>query len=93
MSTGSDRLGAERHGRDALHAAEAIDLIRAGKMLRRDDGRRRLALERWRAGDDARGARDFRGDDRHVRGREQRILAARHVAADRLRRGCSCARA
>ena len=86
MSTRLDGLGAERHGADRLHAAEAVDLVGAGQMLGGDDRRRRLALERRRAGDDARHARHLGGDHRHVRRGQQRILAARHVAADRVHR-------
>ena len=55
-------------------------------MLRRDDRRRRLALERRRAGDDALDAGDLGGDHRHVGRGEQRIFAAGHVAADRVDR-------
>jgi hypothetical protein len=47
-----DRLGAERHRADRLHAAEHVDLVGAGQVHRRDDGRVRLALEGRRAGDD-----------------------------------------
>ena len=43
---GCDALGAERHGADRLHAAEAVDHVRAGEMLRRHDRRRGLALDR-----------------------------------------------
>ena len=50
---GGDRLGAERHGGDRLHAAEHVDLVGAAEMHGGDDGRMRPALERRRAGDDA----------------------------------------
>jgi hypothetical protein len=75
-----DRLGSQRHGADRLDAAEAIDLVGAGEVLRSDDGGRRLALERRRGGGDPLDARDLGGDDRHVGRGEQRIFAARHVA-------------
>ena len=45
MSTAVDGLGAERHGADRLDAAQAVDLVGAGQMLRGDDGRRGLALK------------------------------------------------
>ncbi len=41
-----DALGAERHRADRLDAAEAIDHIRAGQMLRGDDGRCRRGPRR-----------------------------------------------
>ena len=34
-----DALGAERHGRHRLHAAEHVDLVGAAEMLGGDDGR------------------------------------------------------
>ena len=43
---GLDRLGAERHGADRLHAAEAVDHVGAGEMLRGDDRRRRACPDR-----------------------------------------------
>ena len=81
-----DRLGAERHGGDRLHAAEHQDLVGAAEMHGGDDRRMRPALERRRAGDDALHAGDPRGDDRHVGGGDHRIAPARHVAADRVDR-------
>ncbi len=81
-----DALGADRHRGHRLDAAEAIDDIGAGKMLRGDDGRGRFALVGRRAGDDPRDARHLGGDDRHMRRGDHRIFAARHVAADRIHR-------
>ena len=78
-----DARGSERHRADRLDAAETVDLVGAGEMLRGDDRGRRLSLGGRRAGDDARHAGDLGGDDRHVRRRQQRIFAARHVAAGR----------
>ncbi len=46
----------------------------------------RLALVGRGAGDDARHAGDLGGDHRHVGGGDHRVLAARHVAADRVHR-------
>ena len=86
-----DGLGAERHRRHRLHAAEHVDLVGAAEMHRRDDRRVRAALERRRAGDDAFDARDARGDDRHVRRGDHRIAPARHVAADRVHRDMAVA--
>ena len=37
MSTGAMLCGAERHGADRLDAAQAVDLVRAGQVLRGDD--------------------------------------------------------
>jgi hypothetical protein len=79
-------LGPERHRADRLHAAEAVDRVGPGKVLRRDDRRRGPSLKGRRRGDDARHARDLRGDDRHMGRGEQRILPARNVAADALHR-------
>ena len=54
-----DRLGAERHRGDGLHAAEHIDFVGAAEMHGGDDRRMRPALERRRAGDDALHAGDL----------------------------------
>jgi hypothetical protein len=81
-----DRLGAERHGGDRLHAAQHVDLIGATEVHGGNDRRMRAAAERRRAGDDAFDASHPRRDDRHVRGGDHRIAAARHVAADRVYR-------
>ena len=86
-----DTLGAERHGGHRLHAAEHVDVVGAAEMHGGDDGRMRPALERRRAGDDALHAGDLGGDDRHVRGGDHRIAAARHVAADRIHRDVAVA--
>ena len=83
---GRDRLGAERHGGDRLHAAQHVDFVGAAEMHGCDNRRMRPALERRRAGDDALHAGDPRGDDRHVRRGDHRIAPARHVAADRVDR-------
>jgi hypothetical protein len=79
---GLDAGSAERHRADRLHAAEHIDFIRAGEMHRGDDRGVRLALVRGGAGDDALDAGDLGRDDAHVRGGHQRVLSARHIAAD-----------
>ena len=81
-----DALSTDRHGADRLDAAEAIDDVGAGEMLGGDDGGRRLALIGRRTGDDALDPGHLGGDDRHVGGGEQRIFAARHIAADRVDR-------
>ena len=86
-----DRLGAERHRGDRLHAAQHVDFVGAAEMHGGDDRRMRPALERRRAGDDAFHAGDARGDDRHVRGGDHRIAPARHVAADRVHRDVAVA--
>ena len=82
----ADRLGAQRHGGDRLHAAEHVDLVGAAEMHGGDDRRMRPALERRRAGDDALDAGNPRRDDRHVRRGDHGIAPARHVAADRAHR-------
>ena len=76
----------ERHGADGLDAAQAIDLIGAGQMLGRDDGRRRPAVIGRRAGLDMGHARHLGGDDRHMGRGQQRIFAARHIAAHGIHR-------
>ena len=76
-----DALRADRHRADRLNTAQRIDRIGAGQRLRRDDRARRLALERRCARDHPVDPGNFGGDHRHVRRSEQRILAARHVAA------------
>ena len=81
-----DAAGAERHGAHRLDAAQHVDLVGAREMLRRDDGGRGSALEGRRAGRDARNACHLRRHHRHVGRREQRVLTARHVAADRIDR-------
>ena len=86
-----NRLGAERHGGDRLHAAEHEDLVGAAEMHRRDDRRMRAAAERRRARDDAFDPRDLGGDDRHVRRGDHRVAPARHVAADRIHRDVAMA--
>ena len=79
-----DRLGAEGHRPDRLDAAENIDLMRAAEMHRGDDRRMRAAVDGRGGGDDPRHAGDRRRQHRHVRRRDHRKFAARHIAADRL---------
>ena len=88
---GRHGLGAEGHGAEGLHAADAVDLIRAGGehrvQRRRVDGAwRRVGRRRRRAGDDALDAGHLGGHDAHQRRGDQRVAAARHVRADRLDR-------
>ena len=82
----ADRLGAERQRGHGLHAAEDVDLVRAGQVHGGDRGVRHGAADRRRARGDTRDAGDLRGDDRHVRGRHQRVAAARHVGTGGLHR-------
>jgi hypothetical protein len=77
----SDRLCPQRQRGDRLDAAEAVDLVRAGEVHRRDRRRRELARERRSAGGHAVYARDFRRDDAHVCRGDHRIAAARNVRA------------
>ena len=87
MSTGSTSPTAERHRCQRLHPAEADDLVRPRG---RDRVERRVvhpaALARRRAGHHAPDPRDLRHHDRHERGRDHRVAAARHVGADRVHR-------
>ena len=81
-----DRLGADRHGGNGLHAAQHVNLVRAAHVHRCHDGRMCAALERGRTGDDAWAAGDAGRQHGHVRRRHHRVSAARHVAADGLDR-------
>ncbi len=78
-----DALGADGHRGHRLHAAEDVDLVGAGHVLGGDDRRSRLAVEGRGAGDDPAATGDLCRQHRHMRRRQQRILAARHVAANR----------
>ena len=81
-----DGLGAEGHRADGLHPAETVDLVGAAKILRDHDGRVRLALVGWRAGDDPLHARHVRGDHAHVGRSDHGVLAPRHIGADAVHR-------
>src|SRR5579883_1390367 len=76
-----DRLRSKRHRSNGLDPAEGKDRISARHRLRRDDRRRRLAVERRSACDDARNAGNLGGDHRHMRRGKQRIFAAWHITA------------
>ena len=76
--------GPQRHGADRLHPAQAIDLVGARKVQRHDDCRVGRPIE-WRRGrDDPFDAGHPSGNDAHVSGSHQRVLAARHIATDAL---------
>ena len=79
-------LGAERHRGHRLHTAERVDLVRSTEVHGRDDGRVRLAVERWGAGHDAPHARRLGGDDAHVRRCDHGVPATGHVAPDTVHR-------
>ena len=81
-----DRLGAERHRADRLHAAEHVDLVRARQVHGGDDGRDAARPGAAAPSDDARHAGDRGGQHRHVRRGDHREFAGRHIAADRLHR-------
>ena len=81
---GADRLGAERHGGNRLHATEYVDVIGTAEMHSGDNRRVRPAFERRRAGDDALHARHPRGHDRHMCRSDHGIAAAGHIATDRV---------
>ena len=83
---GRDGLRAEGHGGHRLHAAQAVDFVRAAEMHGGDHRVARRPLV-WRpAGDDAAHAGHFGSDHAHMRRGDHRILAARHVAADAVDR-------
>src|SRR6185437_14982843 len=67
---------------DRLHAAEAVDLIRPGKVLGGNYRRRRPAFEGRRASRDAPYTRHASGNHRHVSGGQQRVLSAGDIATD-----------
>ncbi len=71
------------HGGDRLRAADLEDAVGAAEMAAGDH---RLVRIGRQAGDDLVDAGDLGRHDRHDRRREQRIAAARHVAADALDR-------
>ncbi len=77
-----ESLGAERHRRHRLDAAQHMDLVGAAQMHRRDRLGMRAALVRRGAGGDVADAGDLRGDDRHMRRGDHRVAPARHIAAD-----------
>jgi hypothetical protein len=83
---GTDRLGSDCHGRNGLDAAEHEDLVGAGKLHGRDDGRVRRPLVRRRRRGDVADAGDLGGDDAHMGGGHHRIFSARHIASDRADR-------
>ena len=73
------------HGAEGLYAADGVDLVGPGlgqgiERERKDAAR----IARRRRADDVRHARHLGGGDAHDGRRNERILAARHVAADRL---------
>ena len=82
-----DRLGAVGERRHRLRAADAIDLVDAGELRRRQHQRRELAVRRRHHHDQARHARDLGGHRVHQHRRRIGGGAAGHVEADRLDRG------
>src|SRR5919204_1467164 len=83
---GLDRLRADAHRGDGLHAAQHVDLVRAAEHHCGDGLGMRRALVRRRAGDDALHPRHACRDDAHVCRGDHRVAAAGHVAADALYR-------
>ena len=79
---GRNARGAESHRGDRLNAAQQIDLIGTTQRHRGDGGSGRHAVERRRAGGDALHTGHLRGQHAHVRRRDHRITAPRHIAAD-----------
>jgi hypothetical protein len=86
-----DGFGADRHRRDRLNAAEAIDLVGAVERLRGHDLLGGARVKRRGTGGHALAAGDLRRQDGHMSRRQHRILAARHVGADTLHRNVAVA--
>ena len=91
---GPDDLGDRRDGRGAvgerrhrLGAADAVDLVDAGKLRRRQHQRRQLAAGRRHHHDQARHAGHLGGHRVHQHRRRIGGGAARDIEADRLDRG------
>ena len=82
-----DRRRAVGERRDRLRAADAIDLVDAGELRRRQHQRVELAVRRRHHHDDARHARDLGRHGVHQHRRRIGRGAARHVEPDRLDRG------
>ena len=82
-----DRLGAVGERRHRLRAADAIDLVDAGELGRRQHQRRELAVRRRHHHDEARHAGDLGRHGVHQHRRRIGRGAARHVEPDRLDRG------
>ena len=82
-------LCAQRHRTNSLNAAQRIDRIGSRHGLRGNDGAGDGTLKRRSAGNDAADAGNFGGNHAHVGRGEQRILAARHIAASRIDRHVS----
>jgi hypothetical protein len=82
----SNGLRPDGHGSDGLDSSKAVDFVCASKMLSCDDRGRRLAAVRWRTRDHALNACDLGRDHAHVRGGQEGVLPARHVAASGINR-------
>ena len=94
MSTGAIVLGAEGHGRDGLHAAERVDLVRAAPCASpRRWPVRGVPATAARSRDHALHAGDLGRHHAHVRRSDHRIPPARNVTADATAPECSCGRA
>ena len=72
----------ERQRRERLHAAEDVDLVRAGEVHRGDGGVGDAPVERRSARGDALDAGDLRRDDAHVSRGDHRVATAGDVRAD-----------
>ncbi|MNT35833.1 hypothetical protein D3C72_1718780 [compost metagenome] len=83
---GRDAGGADGHCHHRLHAAQHQDLVRARHVHGGDDRRMGLTVEGGRRRHHALDAGDLGGQHAHVGGGQQRILATRDVAADRIDR-------
>ena len=81
-----DGLGAQRHRRHRLDAADDIDLVGATQRHRRDGLGMGRPAGRWRAGNDVPDAGHPGRDDAHMRRGHHGIAPARHVAPDAVDR-------
>ncbi len=83
----SDGLGAVGERRDRLRAADAKDLVDAGKLRGREHQRREPAVRRRHHHDETRDAGDLGRHRIHQHGGRIGGGAARHIEPDRLDRG------
>ena len=86
LDHGGDRLGAIGKRRDRLRAADAIDLIDAGKLRRHEHQRIEHPVGRRHHHDDALDLRHLGGDRVHQHRARIARGAARHIEARRLDR-------
>ena len=86
LDDGRNGLGAISERRHRLRAADAVDLVDAGTLRRRQHQRLDMAAGRRNHHDDALHARDLRRHDIHQHGRRIGRGAARHIEPDGVER-------